>query len=161
MLFYHSAFAQQYLFVNAVVFILTKDNALVDVYIDDFFGAATVEEAPCVYNRLLPLLRELGLEISPEKRFEPSTHMVCLGITFDTELLIISIPEDKIVKLNEELCTWLLRLTFTKRQLQPSLGKLSYVTACIQPRRTFMNRLLNVLRSFTLCKQRLPVTMEM
>ena len=52
---------------KAVVFILTKDNALVDVYIDDFFGAATVEEAPFVYNRLLFLLRELGLEISPEK----------------------------------------------------------------------------------------------
>ena len=33
---------------KAVVFILTKDNALVDVYIDDFFGAATVEEAPFV-----------------------------------------------------------------------------------------------------------------
>ena len=146
---------------KAVVFILAKDNALVDVYIDDFFGAATVEEAPFVYNRLSFLLRELGLEISPEKCFEPSTRMVCLGIIFDTELLIISVPEDKIVKLKEELCTWLSRLTFTKRQLQSLLGKLSYVTACVQPGRIFMNRLLNVLRSFTSRKQRLPVTMEM
>ena len=87
--------------------------------------------------------------------------MVCLGVTFDTELLIISVPEDKIVKLKEELCTWLSCLTFTERQLQASLGKLSYATACVQPRRTFMNRLLNVLRSFTSRKQRLPVTMEM
>ena len=39
---------------KAVVFILTKDNnVLVDVYIDDFFGAATVEEALFVYNKLL------------------------------------------------------------------------------------------------------------
>ena len=81
---------------KAVVFILTKDNALADVYIDDLFGAATVEEAPFVYNRLLFLLRELGLEISPEKCFEPSTRMVCLAIIIDTELLIISVPEDKL-----------------------------------------------------------------
>ena len=146
---------------KAVVFILTKDNAFVDVYIDDFFGAAIVEEPPFVYNRLLYLLRELGLEISPEKCFEPSTRMVCSGIIFDTELLISSVPEDKIVKLKEELSTWLSRLTFTKRQLQSLLGKLSYVTACVQPGRIFMNRLLNVLRSFTSRKQRLPVTMEM
>ena len=146
---------------KAVVFILTKDNALVDVYIDDFFGAATVQDAPFVYNRLLFLLRELGLEISPEKCFEPSSRMVCLGLIFDTELMIISVPEDKIVKLKEELCTWLSRLTFSRRQLQSLLGKLSYVTACIQPGRIFMNRLLNVLRFFTSRKQRLPVTMEM
>ena len=57
--------------------------------------------------------------------------MVCLGIIFDTELLKISVPEDKIVKLKEELCTWLSRLTFTKRQLQSLLGKLSHVTACV------------------------------
>ena len=131
------------------------------MYIDDFFGAATVEDAPFVYNRLLFLLRELALEISPEKCFEPSTRMVCLGLIFNTELLIISVPEDKIVKLKEELCTWLSRSTFTKRQLQSLLGKLSYVTACVQPGRNFMNRLLNVLRSFTSRKQRLQVTMEM
>ena len=75
---------------KAVIFILTKDNnVLVDAYIDDFFGAATVEEAPFVYNKLLFLLQELGLEISPEKCFQLSASMICLGILFDTELMKI------------------------------------------------------------------------
>ena len=115
---------------------------MVDVYIDDFFGAATVEEAPFVYNRLLFLLRELGLEISPENCFEPSTRMVCLGIIFDTELLIISVPEDKIVKLKEELCTLLSRLTFTKRQLQSLLGKLSYQYSLRSTRENFYEQVV-------------------
>ena len=34
---------------------LTKDNnILVDVYIDVFFGAATVEEAPIIINSCFP-----------------------------------------------------------------------------------------------------------
>ena len=87
--------------------------------------------------------------------------MIYLGILFDTEVMTISIPEDKVVKLNEELSTWLSHSSFNKRQLQSLLGKLSYVTACVQPGKIFMNRLLNVLRSFTSCKQRLPVNKEM
>ena len=87
--------------------------------------------------------------------------MICLGILFDTELMTISVPEEKVVNLKEELSTWLSLLSFNKRQLQFLLGKLSYVTACVQPGRIFTNRLLNVLRSFTSRKQRLPVTKEM
>ena len=77
----------------------------VDVYTDDFFGAATVEEAPFAYNKLLLLLQELGLQISPEKCFQPSTRMICLGILFDTELVTISAPEEQVVKFKAELST--------------------------------------------------------
>ena len=64
------------------------------------------------------------------------------------------------MKLKEELSTWLSLSSFNKCQLQSLLGKLSYVTACVQTGRTFTNRLLNVSRSFWSCKQRLPVTKE-
>ena len=142
--------------------LLTKDNnILVDVYIDDFFGAAMVEEAPFAYNKLLLLLQELGLEISPEKCFQPSTRMICLSILFDTELMTISVPREKVVKLKEEVSTWLSISSFNKRQLQSLSGKLSYVTVCVQLGRIFRNRLLNVFRSFTSRKQRLPVTKKM
>ena len=75
--------------------------------------------------------------------------------------MTISVPEDKVVNLKEELSPWLSRSSFNKRQLQSLSGKLSYVTACVQPGRIFMNRLLNVLRSFISSKERLPVTKEM
>ena len=123
---------------KAVIFILTEDNnILVDVYIDDVLGAAMAEEAPFAYNKLLLLLQELGLQILPEKCFQPSTRMICLGILFDTEVGTISVPEDKVVKLKEELSTRLSSSPFNKRQLQSLLGKLSYVTACVQPRENF------------------------
>ena len=41
-------------------FLTKHNNILVD---DDFFEAASVEEAPFAYNKLLLLLQELGLEI--------------------------------------------------------------------------------------------------
>ena len=43
--------------------------------------------------------------------------MIYLGILFDTELMIISIPEEKVVKLKEELSTWLSISSFNRRQL--------------------------------------------
>ena len=75
-------------------FLTKHNNILVD---DDFFEAATVEEAPFAYNKLLLLLQELGLEISPEKCFQPSTCMISLSILFNPELMIISVPREKVV----------------------------------------------------------------
>ena len=51
--------------------------------------------------------------------------------------------------------------TFTRRQLQSLLGKLSFVTACIRPGRIFMSRLLNRLRSLPSKPSRFPVTSDM
>ena len=77
-----------------VNFLTKPNNILVD---DDFFEATTVEEAPFAYNKLLLSLQQLGLEISPEKCFQPSTCMISLSILFNPELMIISVPRENTV----------------------------------------------------------------
>ena len=69
--------------------VLTKDNNI--LVVDEFFGAATVEEALFAYNKPLLLPQELGSETSPEKCFQPSICMISLSILFNKPLLFLQV----------------------------------------------------------------------
>ena len=56
---------------------------------------------------------------------------------------------------------WLSRERFTLKELQPLLGKLSFMTACVHTSRFFLSRLLNALRSFLSNAKSQLVTLEM
>ena len=53
------------------------------------------------------------------------------------------------------------RAFLTRHQLQSLLGKLSLITACIKPGRTFMFRLFNILWTFPFNITRLPISSDM
>ena len=77
------------------------------------------------------LLTELSLEDSPDKESTPTTHMIFLGLTYDTISMTVSVPDDK---LNKILCLvelWLSKSSATITELQSFVGKLSYICACI------------------------------
>ena len=93
------------------------------------------------------LFAELGLMDAPEKDTLPSHEMLCLGIWINTLDMTLSVPAFCVEELQLELNMWLNKQSFTKRELQQLLGKLSYVSACVRPGRAFMSRLLNALRS--------------
>lgn len=131
---------------QAVVYIFAQEGFLADVYLDDFYGAELPEFAEVAFLRLKQLLDELGLVSSPEKDSPPSTQMLCLGIQVDTELQTLTVPDFRIQELTDELKEWQTKSSYTKKQLQSLLGKLSFVTACVKPGRVFMSRLLNTLR---------------
>ena len=87
--------------------------------------------------------------------------MICLGILVDTEKMLFEVPADCLSDLKTELLQWTQFSTFTRRQLQSLLGKLSFVTACVRPGRIFMSRLLNRLCSLPSKPSRFPVTSDM
>ena len=93
------------------------------------------------------LFAELGLMDAPEKDSPPSHEMLCLGIWMNTLDMTLSVPAFRVEELQLELNTWLTKCSFTKRELQQLLGKLSFVSACVWPGRAFMSCLLNALRS--------------
>lgn len=132
---------------KAVVYIYSAEGFSADVYLDDFFGAEVSCYASTAYDRLLHLLSELGLNTSVEKNVAPTTEMLCLGVQVNTKDMTLTVPNFRLVELSTELQNWLAMTSFTKRQLQSFLGKLSYVTACVKPGRIFMSRLLNTLRN--------------
>ena len=146
---------------RAVIHVFTLEGYSADVYLDDFYGAEYPSVAPAAFVCLQELFEELGLQSSPEKDCQPSTRMVCLGILVDTEQMVFEVPQDRVFDLQAELSQWTNLTTFSKRQLQALLGKLSFVTACVRPGRIFMSRLLNRLRSLPSKGSRFPVTSEM
>ena len=75
--------------------------------------------------------------------------------------MLFEVPANRLSDLKMELLQWTQFSTFTRRQLQLLLGKLSFVTACIRPGQIFMSRLLNRLRSLPSKPSRFPVTSDM
>ena len=117
------------------------------MYIDDFYGAESSDSSELSFQQMKSLFAELGLMDAPEKDTPPSHEMLCLGVWINTLYMTLSVPAFRIEELQLELNTWLNKRSFTKRELQQLLGKLSVVSACVRPGRVFMSRLLNALRS--------------
>ncbi|KAK2548904.1 hypothetical protein P5673_030846 [Acropora cervicornis] len=124
----------------------TQLGFLVDIYLDDFYGADSPARASTAFTSLRQLLQELGLQTSPDKDSPPSTKLVCLGINVNSEEMSLSVPTFRVQELLQELSLWSQRSHYTKKQLQSLLGKLSFVTACVKPGRIFMARSLQGLQ---------------
>lgn len=65
-------------------------------YIDDFGGAESPAKAEQAFQALGQIFSVLGLDFSPSKDRAPSTHMVFLGITFDTLEMTTSVTPDRL-----------------------------------------------------------------
>ena len=116
-------------------------------YSDDIGGVeGTWQRATQSYNALGELFTELGLVETTSKAHPPSTKMPYLGVLFDTELMTMSIPGDKLEEVRCELDIWTRRKTVSKRTLQKLLGKLFWIARCVKYSRGFMGRLLARLR---------------
>ena len=115
-------------------------------YIDDLIYTGLPSTIHQSYQFLLSLLEELGLDISIEKLVAPATSVVCLGINIDTISRTISIPDQKLQEITNLCKNWSQKLYCTKNQLQSLLGSLLYITKCVKPARSFLNRMLTVLR---------------
>jgi len=146
---------------SAVIHILTQFGFTADVYLDDFYGAEESTRSTEAYNTLQSLFDQLGLQSSPEKDCFPSTNMVCLGIEVDTVNFSLSVPQERVDDLLQELATWKSKALYSVKNLQSLLGKLSFVTACVQSGRIFMSRLLNNLRAFPSSQRNIAVTQAM
>ena len=116
-------------------------------YSDDIGGVeATKERATVSFTALSDLLLELGLEESLDKAHPPSTRMPYLGVMFDTVAMTMSIPPEKLQEVRSDVRLWMKKTTATKKNLQRLLGKLFWVSRCVQHSRSFMGRLLGQLK---------------
>ena len=116
-------------------------------YSDDIGGGeGALERAKQSFEALGLLFTDLGLDESTSKAHPPSTSMPYLGIQFDTVLMRMSIPPEKIAEVREEISLWLKRSTASKKSLQQLLGKLFWVSRCVKFSRGFMGRLLTQLQ---------------
>ena len=116
-------------------------------YSDDTAGVETSETRALLSSVALEnLFKQLGLKESEKKYHPPSTNMPFLGVQFNSVKLTMSVPPDKLEEVREELNLWSKKTTGTKKTLQQLLGRLFWISRCVQFSRPFMGRLLQQLR---------------
>ena len=133
---------------SGVQYMFAKEGFNLVNYIDDLAGAESVGRATAAFEVLGKLLTELGLIEAVDKAVPPSTSMVFLGVEFDTQQCLLSIPFEKVTEVLNMLEKWAEKAIATRRELQVLVGKLNFVASCVRPGRLFISRLLNVLRGF-------------
>ena len=114
-------------------------------YLDDYFWCnASFEECLHDLDNLVDLFARLNVPLAPDKLFGPSKKIVFLGIQIDAELMIISLPEDKLSEILSMLECWSRRKKCTKRELLSLIGSLSFATKIIKCGRLFLRRLIDL-----------------
>ena len=134
---------------EAVMFIHEKKGYRGRSYLDDLIGVEHIEHGKVAYEALGQLLEELGLLENYAKACPPSTVQIVLGVRIDTIAMTISISSERLVEIKELVRKWLKKSKSNKVELQSLVGKLCFVTKCVRQSKVFLNRVLELLRSFT------------
>lgn len=139
-----AAFCQKV--ANAIVYILRKENHNVLAYLDDYGGChPNIETAQATYKRFKMLAKELGLTLAEHKCQPPTTNMEWLGYTLNTIEMSVTIPQTKLTEVLQECEIWLTRTRASKKMIQKIVGKLIFISNCVQPGRKFVTRILATL----------------
>ena len=132
---------------GAVIYIHQNAGYSATNYLDDLIGVARVEVSQDAFEHLGQTLCDLGLLENLSKACAPSTVQVVLGIEINTVEGTLSVPNDKLSEIKLVVMKWKRKRKSTKVQLQSLIGSLRFVSKCAMQSRTFMNRLLETLRS--------------
>ena len=88
--------------------------------------------------------KELNVPLAPAKTVGPATRLEFLGIILDSEQMQASLPQDKVIRLQEELAKWSNRRKGTLKELQSLIGSLNFACRVIPPGRAFLQRIINL-----------------
>lgn len=133
---------------EAVCHIMRQAGCHVLAYVDDFGGAHRNKKgAQEAFQKFHDICAELGLSIAHDKSAAPSTYMEWLGFGFDTEEMVMIIPETKLREVIEETKGWSGKAKASRCELQRLAGRLAHISTCITHARKFMFRTLLQLRT--------------
>lgn len=133
---------------NAITYLMRSAGYIVYAYLDDFAGCALdKDQADKAYVTFKALLAELGLQLAHDKCQEPVQDITWLGYQVSTRDMVLSVPKDKLLDLQNECSQWLNKHRVTKKALQSLLGKILHVAPCIRHARKFTARLLAAFRN--------------
>ena len=108
-------------------------------YLDDFF---TVHRLAYVCGNIIcsfkQVCKEIGMPVSPEKAVGPVQVIQFLGLTIDTTLMVIRVPEDKRADILKILQKMLHKRKATSLDLQSLAGKLNFFSKAVPAGRPFI-----------------------
>ena len=131
---------------DAVRHIMTSRRYDVINYVDDVIGFELPSKSNEAFHYLQDLLKKLGFSLNEKKIVKPQTKVSCLGVEVDTVNFTVAVPPDKMEKIKEICYGWVGRKKCRKNELQSLLGALLYISKCVKYARSFLNRMLSVLR---------------
>lgn len=118
-----------------------------DIYLDDVIMYFDPQDnPPARMQESLEFIKSFGLPLAEEKVQQPSPKVKYLGVWLDVDSRMISMPGEKIRKFLELVEWCLLQERVSKKIIQTVVGKIIHLSACVPAARTFINRILDVLR---------------
>ena len=139
-----------------------KGYDLTIVYLDDFLiiskNKHICAEALVV---LIQLLRKLGFMIHWGKVADPTMHITFLGIVLDSVSMTLSLLEEKVLLLKQELQSSFRKNRFTKPQLQSLAGRLSWAASVVKGGRVFLRWIFNTICVLRHNAHRVHISSEM
>ena len=119
-------------------------------YLDDFLVIGGPESHECAeaLSTVLRVFERLGLPVALNKLEGPSTCLTFLGFELDSVAMIIRLPYQKLVELQDLVRTWRGRKACTRSELESLVGKLAHACTVVQPGKTFMRRMFELLGAF-------------
>ena len=127
-----------------------RDVCWLDHYLDDYVLVGPPRSPVCQRSlgTALEVCRDVGFPVVERKTVGPVTTLELLGIEFDTEELILRLPQRKLVKLRELVRLWRKKKFCTKRELQSLAGHLSHACKVVRPGRRFLRGVFGLLSLF-------------
>ena len=120
----------------------------IDHYLDDFVTLGPHATADCQRNLdiIIQTFTDLGIPLALEKLEGPTTCLTFLGIEINTLDGTLRLPQDKFDRLLQTLQLWSRRKSCMRLELESLLGLLQHACRVIRPGRSFLRRLIDLLR---------------
>ena len=113
-------------------------------YLDDFLvvGSPNTNMCSMALAKALEVCSTLGVPVAPEKTEGPAQSITFLGITIDTAMGQLRLPQDKLSRLRSKIAVWSSRRRCRKCQLLSLIGHLTHAATVIPPGRPFVRRMI-------------------
>ena len=116
-------------------------------YIDDFVlvGPPGSEDCERGLRCLQQVCSNTGVILASDKTEGPTTRLTVLGIEFDTQAMMMRLPDEKLQRLQALLDTWHGRGSGSRGDLESLVGILQHASKVVRHGRCFLRRLYDLL----------------
>ena len=131
-------------------------------YLDDilFLGPPGSSVCATALQQALDTCSYLGVPVATHKSEGPTTRLTFLGIQIDTEEMSLSLAQDKLARIHALVLAWRGHRTATKRDMQSLIGHLSHAAFVVLPGRTFLRRMISLMKVARLPHHHVRLTTE-
>lgn len=120
-------------------------NSDIQHYLDDFlFGEPSGHPNPgYTLQAFKDICKKFGVPVALDKTYAPTTCLIFLGVEFDSMLMIMRLPVDKLIELKSKIRLVIQAKKVTLKEMQSLLGSLNFACRVIAPGRAFCRRLID------------------